>query len=638
MGLSTLDLKPVLATSTDELLKVFYIPALSQSVAYDRGVGYFTSAWLRMVATGLVRLAANGGKVRLVASPILQEADWAALKRGVEARSDPRLYTTLRRTLDELGKNLTEDTMSAIAWMIADGLLDFRLAIPTDALDGDFHDKFGLFRDVAGNEVAFHGSQNDSAKAFRNYESIDVFCSWMDSREAQRVALHRERFERIWSNSEPNLVVFDLPESIQRDLVQLTNHTRRPYNLPDTLAPKAERKWRHQAEAVEAFLKKEHGILAMATGTGKTRTAITLLEHLEKNQKICTTVVTAYGTDLLDQWYKQLSTKPSRPVYRHYDIYKELLTFLNDPEEALLLVSRQSLVEVLPRLQARLKARGFLICDEVHGMGSASLVSGLRGQLKPFRYRLGLSATPEREYDDVGNAFIEEEIGPIIYRFELEHAIQRGILCEFDYIPLGYAYSDEDRESVRRLIARHHALAAQGKAPPIEDLYRDLGRVRKLCQNKIPVFQTYVSRRPELLHRSIIFVETSEYGEQVQDILIKLLGNFHTYYGEDERTNLVRFARGELDCLLTCRRISEGIDIQSVNNIILFSSARGKLETIQRLGSCLRLDPTNPQKRPIVLDFVRTDESSPEESGIPPADEERRQWLNNLSHTRRTES
>src|SRR5690606_4463838 len=99
----------------------------------------------------------------------------------------------------------------------------------------------------------------------------------------------------------------------------------------------------------------------------------------------------------------------------------------------------------------------------------------------------------------------------------------------------------------------------------------------------------------------------------------------HTYYGDDDRSNLTRFARGELDCLLTCHRISEGIDIQSVNNIVLFASARARLETVQRLGRCLRIDPNNPGKRATVIDFIRTDEPEPDDpTGEVGADRERR--------------
>jgi ERCC4-related helicase len=68
----------------------------------------------------------------------------------------------------------------------------------------------------------------------------------------------------------------------------------------------------------------------------------------------------------------------------------------------------------------------------------------------------------------------------------------------------------------------------------------------------------------------------------------------YTYYADDQRENLINFATGALDSLITCHRISEGIDVQSTNNIVLFSAARARLETIQRMGRCLRVDPANP--------------------------------------------
>jgi superfamily II DNA or RNA helicase len=113
--------------------------------------------------------------------------------------------------------------------------------------------------------------------------------------------------------------------------------------------------------------------------------------------------------------------------------------------------------------------------------------------------------------------------------------------------------------------------------------------------------------------------------------------DLHTYYGDDDRANLGRFARGELGCLVTCHRISEGIDIQSVNNIVLFASARARLETVQRLGRCLRIDPNNTEKRATVVDFIRVehdDQNDP--TGELSADEERRDWFRDLSASKQT--
>ena len=636
MSLQELSTEPHYVTSTHKLLELFYIPALSRAHSYDRGVGYFTSNWLRLAASGLAGLAANGGKARIVASPKLDRDDCAALNQGADARNNPVLRDALERTLEELGRDLAHDTLAALAWMIADGLLDFRIAIPTGELDGDFHDKFGVFRDEKNNAVAFHGSPNDSEKAFRNYESISVYYSWVDGREAQRVQNEQDRFNTIWNNGEINLRVYEIPDAIRRNFIEFTARTPRPYTVPLASRNEVGSRWRHQRDAVAIFLKAKNGILEMATGTGKTRTALTISEELRERSLVNTVVIAAYGTDLLDQWHKELLRRTSSPVFRSYERHHEAQSFLNDPEGAILLTSRQSLAEILPKLHSNVYRKALLICDEVHGMGSSALVASLRGRLRPFMYRLGLSATPEREYDGEGNRFIEDEIGSVIFEFGLKDAIREGILCEFDYIDLFYQFSDDDRAAVAQAIRRHHAKTRAGEAPAIEVLYQDLARIRKLSKEKIPPFRDYVGAHPEILQRCLIFVETAEYGMLIQDILMAHHIDFHTYYGDDDRANLGRFARGELGCLITCHRISEGIDIQSVNNIVLFASARARLETVQRLGRCLRIDPKNPGKRATVLDFVRIeddDENDPTDELS--ADEDRRNWFRDLAATRR---
>lgn len=636
MPLRALDLPVVMATSTVDVIRQFYIPALSRSVSYDRGVGFFSSRWLELAADGLSDLATNGGIARLVASPILEAQDWEALKRGAEAQSDPILFAALQKAVAALATELKQDTLSAIAWMVADGLLEVKLAVPVGDLDGDFHDKFGILRDEAGDQIAFHGSPNDSRQAFHNYESISIFCSWMDRREAERVKAHKDRFDRIWSNQEPNLKVFPLPEAIRENIAELRHRTPRPYKRRVSAQILQDWKWRHQVDAERQFLQQRRGVLEMATGTGKTRTAIRIFNTLFTSGEVDSAIVIAFGTDLLDQWYRELNAEGKYVLYRQFEGNKEFNGYVLNPKGSVLIISRQMFAEFLKRIEPRLRTRVLLIFDEVHGMGSPSLVQQLSGQLGHFRYRLGLSATPERDYDSVGNSFIEREIGPVIFRFTLEDAIRRGILCEFDYVALEYRFSDEDKSDVQRIFARYHAKKAAGEPMSEEVLYQELARVRKLSKEKLPVFRLYLNDHPTLLHRSLIFVETAEYGRLVQEIILQFSGNYHTYYAEDERDNLLRFARKELDSLMTCHRISEGIDVQSTNNIVLFSTARARLETIQRIGRCLRIDKTNPTKRALVIDFIRTDKEEEEEE-LPSADEDRRIWLSSLSQIRREE-
>lgn len=138
-----------LDTSSNNLIDEFFTPALAHSNRYDRGVGFFSSGWLRIAAQGMVAFAANGGRSRWVTSPILNEHDWEAMQVGDSARSDAALRAVLDRNIGSLATALEKDTLSALAWMVAEQILDFKLALPHSKLDkGDFQNKVGIFSDV----------------------------------------------------------------------------------------------------------------------------------------------------------------------------------------------------------------------------------------------------------------------------------------------------------------------------------------------------------------------------------------------------------------------------------------------------------------------------------------------------------
>src|SRR5262249_33076752 len=112
-------------------------------------------------------------------SPIGKESDWEALQEGKKNRFDETLKMAMEVNLQTLRTALEKETLSALAWMVADGILDFKLALPSSKLDqGEDDDKFGIFTDAEGNQVSFNGSYNDSVQGTRNYESIKIFCSW----------------------------------------------------------------------------------------------------------------------------------------------------------------------------------------------------------------------------------------------------------------------------------------------------------------------------------------------------------------------------------------------------------------------------------------------------------------------------
>ena len=312
--------------------------------------------------------------------------------------------------------------------------------------------------------------------------------------------------------------------------------------------------------------------------------------------------------------------------------------FVMHPDDSILILSRDSknlsrLLDLFDRLPGDYRNDTLFVFDEVHGAGSNTFVENLSGRLSPYRYRLGLSATPEREYDEAGNDFLLNEIGEVIFEFTLQDAIKKGILCEFNYIPLPYVLTEEEKLKKRKIIAAFNAKKEGGEPVDEKDMFTQLALVNKTAVNKLEEFENLISQRPELLQKCIIFVQTMEYGAKLQEILVRYSDKYHTYYADDEKINLENFAAGKIDCLLTCKKISEGIDISSVTSIILFSSDRSRLVTTQRIGRALRLDKNNPEKKATVVDFVIEDSEENDNN----ADAARAEWLTELSQTRRCE-
>lgn len=640
-------LKDHYRTGRDDLAADFFKPCIREATHYCRAVGYFSTTALLTWTDALPRVVIDGDlKIKLIASPELSKQDFQTLSSlASEQQRDEYRSMVIDEILDAIAALIEtpgDHTIRAkiFAWLVANDRLEIRFAFPDHIADaGIFHEKIGVFDFPNEHSVAFTGSANETRSGHhRNYESIDVYRSWI-SGEAKRVATKRGQFEEAWSGEAAGLSVLE-PRGRVIERIRARAPQRLPQaelQPPQNVSAQSDDLWRHQDEAVDAFMTAKAGILEMATGTGKTRTAIKILERLISEKQIASAIFTMDGTDLLDQWSTELdqwSLKHGAKwlVYRHFERHHELGAFALDPDNALLAISRSQLSKLLSRLDVASKRRMLIVHDEVHGLGTPSLVQTLDDAHAAFDWKLGLSATPERAYDITGNEFIAKELGDTIYEFPLEAAIRRGVLSEFDYLPLDYDLTDGDRERIQAVYAQKAARARDGNPMRNEELWTELAKVYKTAEMKPGVFAEHLARNPALLNRAIIFIETKAYGERVLEIIDAYTNRYRTYYAEDDRGHLVSFANSEIDTLVTCHRISQGIDIRSLSTVVLFASARAKLETIQRIGRCLRIDPDSPSKRALVIDFVRP--ASPGDT-MPNADQERHDWLCELARTRR---
>lgn len=413
MGLRDIEYQPDYRSGYDNLVADFFRPSLAQARTYWRAVGYFSSSALDAFGAPLGEFIKSGGQIRLVTSVELSEADLTAIENG--AVREDICAQRLEHIIDTEFVDGVGDGVARLARLLEMGRLEIQIAVPKTGT-GIYHEKIGLFMD-GDDYVAFTGSSNESRTAFENNrECMDVYTSWGSTARAAR---KREHFEALWNRTDKGVEVYSFPEAAKRKLLravgewEANQRTRHGAGSDDDL-------WAHQRDAIAEFMNHRRGILEMATGTGKTRTALTILVRLIRSSEIQTAIIAADGNDLLDQWWGTVAgvvadSYPRFRLLRHYGMHHDRDEYLLDPESTVLLCSRMALQGVLKRLDDVAKRKAILIQDEVHRFGSASHVAQLDGLADAIPWRLGLSATPDREYDQAGNDFITRNVGPVIF-------------------------------------------------------------------------------------------------------------------------------------------------------------------------------------------------------------------------------
>ena len=628
----------------DNLGEDFFAPCLNQSCIYKRAAGYFSSSALVTWANALPRLVQdNHLAIQLLISPEISEADKNALLEAcgddaTDVIEGEAIDLYLNKALDFADDPLNHELrLELFAWLLEQGKIQLRFVFTDHSdVDGIYHEKFGVFENESGEKVGFIGSANESLQAHRsNGEFVMVFRSWIEQ-DIERIEELEVEFDEAWDGLIPGMRVYPLSEDLVSMIVTRCRAGAAEVLLEPTISSRPP-PWPHQKIAIDTFLIARNGLLEMATGTGKTRTALEIALSLITDNKIDSVIVATDGNDLLQQWYLELlewrrTDNLWRRVFRNFDKNHENDAFLMNPRSACLVASSSSLGGVLGSMSVDEKSRTLVIHDEVHGLGSPGKRNALSGKHENMGWKLGLSATPERTYDDEGNQFIEQEIGPILYRYEIGDAISDGILCPFEYKALPYLLTEGDKKRLQNVWSMKAARAREGKPMTSEEVAIAISNVYKTAEEKPKVFEDFLASNPGCLRNSIIFVETREYGEEVLSLVQAHTLNYKTYYSEDETHYLAAFARGELDCLITCHKLSQGIDIPHLENVILFSSAKAKLETIQRIGRCLRLDRNNPSKVAQIVDFCLEDLEDEDNPTNP--DSGRYEWLRNLSQIR----
>ena len=320
-------------SDSHDLIRDFYIPCLEKAVIYNRAVGFFSSSSMAAVARGLSAFIGTGGHMRLVTSPKLSPHDIEAIARGLQGR-DQVIERALLRELEHDLEQVLKDRLACLAWLLSQGVFDIKLAIPKSSRQwGIYHEKLGVFEDGDRNYIAFTGSANESSSALiDNFECLDVFTSW-DERVQDRAQKKRDNFQRLWDDETPNIEILSFPEAAAKSLlrfcpqsapawepglskpIKARDPSQGEYNgepgsgsdpgptpsfLKVSLRPR-------QIDALQAWQDANgRGILAMATGTGKTITALGAATSLKDLELV---VIAAPTNEIVQQWISELEAR-----------------------------------------------------------------------------------------------------------------------------------------------------------------------------------------------------------------------------------------------------------------------------------------------------------------------------------------
>lgn len=626
-----LDLPRVIDTSNVDFVEEFYNPLLSRSIEYKRGVGFFRTSWIRSAARGVANLAASGGTAKWLTSPILSEDDWEMIKKANKATRDEMLYESLKEDINDLRHDLEYDTTNAVAWMVAEGYLEIKFAVPTHELSGDFHDKFGVFLDQNSNRVAFHGSQNDSQTALENYEAYSIDCDWMSERDEEGVNEHEVRFDKLWNGRDKNVETYDLPESVENEIAELRDEDNSPFDQPELAERQTNREDTdeitlrdYQREAVDLWLDNGYrGLFQMATGTGKSLTGLKAVEeYLQKQDNPVLSVIAVPVTHLASQWEDEMELlNLPTPQYLFGSTNSEWKRDLSRTvsnvslgirDREFVITTHKTLSSDYFREKIReLDAEAVLIGDEVHRQGSESYRKGLMDE---FTARIGLSATPERYYDEEGSEFLIEYFDGVIYKYTLSQAIPEH-LTPYEYNPVIIEMSSTELAEYREMTTKLIRTSASDdiEQEVSERIAMQRADILKRAENKYDNLRRVLGQIDNIEH--LLIYTNSEQIDEVQKILNEFGAVHHKFTyeeGEDERDMLLeQFAEGNHEALVAMKCLDEGVNVPVTRTAILMSNSSNPMQFIQRRGRVLR--HAEGKDRAVIYDMIVVPTLSPDE-------------------------
>lgn len=653
------------------------VPGFRSATSVRGAFGWFTAGWIERLAPGLAEYLSRSdvAPIRLTVAPVFFPEERQAVEQGSAITAEQAaqrvasVFVDGRVDATALGRH----ALDCLAWMIAADRLRLRVAVPKP--DSNYHPKIWLFDDGI-NQVLVRGSANATGRGLgAGVEHMDVDVSWNEpgrDRVATGIGILDDWEQGISLGIEQTV---DLPAALRNDIIKTApdsppepdqywlaveesttpNGVAASQDPFERLRDRFDRRsaarqlprlsipewleWQsgdysHQGEAVAAWEsdpEPERGTIAMATGAGKTLTALICATRTQDRlgELPLLVVVSAPSVPLLTQWANEINCFGIKAIVpttapNTNSAVSRLLRSLSGGGTHIAVVTNHLLCDSAFQntLASHLDSASrpiatMLIGDEAHTLGAASFIAN-----KPefFQRRLALSATPERQYDPDGTEEVFSFFGPPVYEFGLGRAIG-FCLVPYDYYVHASTLDGIELDEFQELTVRIRRLAFRLQDDDDDsDLTSLLIRRRRIIETaeaKMPLLEAVLRHRePRSLKHTLVYASAKN-PEQFDCIADTLTGHDVRWAPVTQETTantkglneiLATFASGGYQLLLAKKVLDEGVDIPSIREAFLVASSTVEREWVQRRGRVLRRHPGKPWA--VLHDFI----------ALPPAD------------------
>lgn len=579
----------------------FLNPVLAYTKEYKRSVGFFSSGVFDTIMPGIIKLARNHGYIKLIASPKLSDEDATVITLGYEQRQNYIIDAFSKDFEKEL--DLLEDEKLQILFdLVRKKILDIKIAI-TDQC-GIYHDKLGIMQDFDGNKIVFYGSPNSSYKGYRsNYEKIRISKGW-EPGSKEIVDEENEEFDSLWNNTNEFVEVYEYQKVAEKKLIEIIEK-RSNSNKKNEIVLRD-----YQKQAIQAWIDNNYrGFFVMATGTGKTWTAIYSAKELVKEHSSLILICAPYK-HLVKQWSEDVEAAfPNADIIMvssenpkwDIEISNAIVKTNYDKSAQVIVISTiASFKNKLVNILTKYSGERLLIVDEAHRFTKRP-----EALKKIFPYMLGLSATPFSGTSAAKGTELMQFFGGQVFNLPIESALDKGFLVPYYYYPI-FVYSNYEEEEKFNNQSRIMASCFRnGKLVDVDTFvkaHRNRLRIISMIDEKQTCIRDIINQVEENDHFVVycgdgkLFDDNT--GEEIRHIQsVKKVLSEHGFKASQftatenmqERMQLVdSFNKGEISALAAIRCLDEGINIPSIKSALILSSNDDYREFVQRRGRILR--------------------------------------------------